>query len=253
MATFLICTVLSVGIGAGVGWMRHRSWAFAPALILFGAAMIAILGFWAVPWVKFAGSAEIDAHAAWIADHSQFLESVRDVPGMSEMLHDLHAFTPGQVLEWFSESPLDSYLVAAQAGRTLTGSDLLRLSWKLHGTLPAAMGIALLVSILGAVVGAVSVLGAKFGRAAHGVLLASAAIALLLFMGQVTVLDTLGEESDFKLRLLSIVTGATVTAGHWSMILGLAGIALSCLLMFVAQPAPQFQEDDFDPELSTGF
>jgi len=245
MVTFIVLTIVSIFIGGGLGWLRHRSWEFLPALVMFVGSIVSVSGFWTLDWVRFSDKEAIDVNVDWIATQTSFLETMHALPGMSSVAPTLNKLTRDDVLGWFGESPFQEYLSFARTARSLDGLDILRLGLKIAPVLSISLITAMLICFLGALAGFVSVAGAKLGPYPHFVLWISACISLVIFISQISFLDTLGAINDLRMRMLVAITGAVITGGYWSIVGGLIAIVFSNGLMMVvySRPNPVNEED----------
>ncbi len=203
----------------------------APAWLGWLGSWLVIGAFVALPWAATDAPDAFARNAAWLADHAVYLDWLRELPVVQEKIGALRLDTMDEVRQTLNRPDASQFLAHVEQGFSLSGWQLLRLAWPAGRWLPLAVGGGLAAALLVLAASLLALtpaagLAGKLGVGA-GIL---AAPSLLVLLGKLPFIDTLGVTDNLAIRLIAVLGEVRVAAGGWWMALGLIILICAALL-----------------------
>lgn len=206
----------------------------APAWLGWMGSWLVIGAFVALPWAATGGPDAFARNAAWLADHAVYLDWLRELPVVQEKIGAVRLDTVDEVRQMLDRPDAGQFLAHVEQGFSLPGWQLLRMAWPAGRWLPLAVGAGLAAALLALAASLLALspaagLAGKLGVGA-GIL---AAPSLLVLLGKLPFIDTLGVTDNLAIRLIAVLGEVRVAAGGWWMALGLLLLICAALLYLV--------------------
>lgn len=224
-------------VPAWLGWLG--------SLLVFGALLV-------LPWATTGPPGAFQRNVGWLADQAVYLDLLRQLPVMQEMVASVRVDSVDDIRLLLDRPETHGLLAHVDQGGPISAWRLISLARPVSLWLPAALAagllaaaLALLASLLALASG--SGLGARLGMGS-GIM---AAASLILLLGKLPFIDTLGTTDNFPVRLIAVLGEARVAAGGWWMAVGLLLLVGAAVLYWVLDrsEAPEYAAEAWSQTL----
>jgi hypothetical protein len=246
MIALVIFLVLSLAAMALLTGRAKNRAVLAPAWLGWAGSLLIVGAFLTVPWARTGPAGTFQRNASWLIDQTVYLDFLRQLPVVQDMVVSLKIDTVEDIRLLVDRPEAHRFLAHVEQGGSISAQQLISLARPVSLWLPVVLIAGLLAASLALVASLLSLaspskLGVWLGIGSGIV----ATTSLVLLLGKLPFIDTLGATDNFVVRLIAVLGEARVAAGGWWMAFGLLLLvcAAPLYLLFGRSAAPASDDE----------
>jgi hypothetical protein len=215
------------------GRAKNRA-VLAPAWLGWIGSLLVVSAFVFVSWANTGSPGAFQRNASWLADQTVYLDRLRQLPVVQDMVASLEVDTADDIRLLVDRPETHRFLAHVEQGGSISAWQLISLARPVSPWLPVALVAGLLAVSLALVASLLSLTSTSELGAwlciGSGIV---AAASVVLLLGKLPFIDTLGATDNFAVRLIAVLGEVRVAAGGWWMAVGLILLVGASVLYWV--------------------
>lgn len=194
------------------------------------ASLLLALSIIFLPFVNFTTREKMEANATWLIEQAELIDVVYEIPGAAEWLPATPLLSAELILESLEVPNKELLLHSIERKQSINGLDFIRIVQPIRPNLSLHIGSLLAAGVIGwagflLVIFSIGEPGKTMVKIASLVCGAE----LLILLGYIASVDTLGQTRSFPINLLLTLAEARLGVGFWVMLLS-QGVVFACSL-----------------------